>query len=39
MDAKTFMNLQSELAGLESLLCDARLKMKETMAKKDYKGL
>lgn len=36
MDAKTYMNLQNEKAGLETLLSDARAKMKETMDKKDY---
>lgn len=36
MDAKTYMALQEEVAGLKTLLSDARTKMKETMAKRDY---
>ena len=36
MDAKTYMASQEEIAGLKTLLSDARAKMKETMAKREY---
>ena len=35
MDAKTLMKLHNEKAGLETLLKDARAKMKETMNQKN----
>jgi hypothetical protein len=36
MDVKTTLKLHNDKAGYEVLLKDARIKMKETMAKKDY---
>lgn len=36
MDAKTYMALQEEVAGLKVLLKDARAKMAETMNNRDF---
>ncbi len=36
MDVKTTLKLHNDKAGLQILLKDARIKMKETMANKDY---
>jgi hypothetical protein len=38
MDAKTFMALTEEVNGLEELLREARVKMKETMSAGDYEA-